>query len=52
MGHLGLGHPDGGGLWAAHNVVEEQVEVADLLLAEAQRRWRDASIVTRLFGGG
>ncbi|XLU94898.1 hypothetical protein S245_009250, partial [Arachis hypogaea] len=38
------------GLWAADNVTEVKMEVAELLFAEAQRCWRNASIEARLFG--
>jgi len=37
VGGLGLRHSDGGGVWAADNVVEEEVKVAELLLLQSQR---------------
>lgn len=41
VGHGGLRHPHGGGIAAADDVVEVEVEVAQLLLAEAKRRRRE-----------
>jgi len=40
VGGGGLRHSDGGGVWAADNVVEEEVKVAELLLLESQRLGR------------
>jgi len=47
-----LDHSDGGGVWAAENVVEEEVKVAELLFLESQRRWRHGSVESWGFCGG
>lgn len=37
VGGWGLRHSDGGGVWTADNVVEEEMKVAELLLFQSQR---------------
>lgn len=51
VGHLGLGDFHSSGLLAADNVMEVEVKVAELLLFETHKCWRNAFVEMGVFGG-